>query len=204
MEYIITAFISYLLGSINTAYFIAKANGFDIRERGSRNAGASNIKVNFGWPLAIFTGLCDMAKAIVAIKLSTYLFPGNEIIPFLAGAMAIVGHIYPFYMGFHGGKGFASYIGVLLALNWKLAIAVMVMTVIITFLSNYIAVATLIVLTFAPIYYIYTKSAVGVILIITAVSALIAYKHRVNVKRIMKGEEMGFREKKDKQKESSE
>ena len=198
MEYLITSLISYFLGSFNTAYFIAKANGFDIRERGSRNAGASNIKVNFGWPLAILTGLCDMAKAIIAIRLSSYLYPGNELIPFLAGAMAIIGHIYPFYMGFHGGKGFASYIGMLIGLNWKLALAVMVVTAIVSLLSNYIAVGTLAVLAIAPICYIYMKANPVSICIITAISALIAYKHRVNVKRIMAGEEMGIFERKGK------
>ena len=96
MEYFVTAIISYLLGTINAAYFIGKAHGFDIRERGSHNAGASNIKVNFGWGAAAFTCLCDMFKAIVAVKLCTYLYPDNEIIPFLAGAMAVIGHIFPF------------------------------------------------------------------------------------------------------------
>ncbi len=198
MEYLIISLISYFLGSFNMAYFIARANGFDIRERGSRNAGASNIKVNFGWPLAILTGLCDMAKAIIAIRLSSYLYPGNELIPFLAGAMAIIGHIYPFYMGFHGGKGFASYIGMLIGLNWKLALAVMVVTAIVSLLSNYIAVGTLAVLAIAPICYIYMKANPVSICIITAISALIAYKHRVNVKRIMAGEEMGIFERKGK------
>ncbi len=198
MEYLITSLISYFLGSFNMAYFIARANGFDIRERGSRNAGASNIKVNFGWPLAILTGLCDMAKAIIAIRLSSYLYPGNELIPFLAGAMAIIGHIYPFYMGFHGGKGFASYIGMLIGLNWKLALAVMAVTAIVSLLSNYIAVGTLAVLAIAPICYIYMKANPVSICIITAISALIAYKHRVNVKRIMAGEEMGIFERKGK------
>ena len=70
MEYIYTAIISYLLGSINTAYILAKSKGFDIRERGSNNAGASNIKLNLGWGAAVVTGLCDMLKAIIAIKLS--------------------------------------------------------------------------------------------------------------------------------------
>ena len=201
MEYIVTSLLSYLLGSINTAYFIAKANGFDIRERGSKNAGASNVKVNFGWPLAILTCLCDMAKAIIAIRLSSYLFPGNEIIPFLAGAIAILGHIFPFYMGFHGGKGFASYLGMLIGLNWKLALVVMAVTGIVSLLSNYIAVGTLAVLAIAPIYYIYTKADPASIAIITAISAFIAYKHRINVQRIMAGEEMGIFERKNRKTE---
>ena len=108
MKYLITAIISYLLGSINTAYLFGKAHGMDIREKGSKNAGASNVKVNFGWAAGIFTGLCDMAKAIIAMKLCGHLYPDSEIIPYLAGAMTIVGHIFPVYMGVKGGKGVAS------------------------------------------------------------------------------------------------
>ncbi|MBR5341984.1 MAG: glycerol-3-phosphate 1-O-acyltransferase PlsY [Erysipelotrichaceae bacterium] len=201
MEYIYTAIISYLLGSINTAYILAKSKGFDIRERGSNNAGASNVKLNLGWGAAVVTGLCDMLKAIIAIKLSSYLFPDNEVIPFLAGAMAIVGHIFPFYMGFRGGKGFASYLGMLLALNWKLALVMMALTVIVTFITNYIALATLCTVTIVPLYYIYMKANPICIAILLAVTVLIYYKHRINIQRIIRHEEIGFRDKKKKETE---
>lgn len=190
MEYIYTSLISYLLGSFNIAYFVSKAHGFDIRETGSRNAGASNMKVNFGWGAGIMTCLVDMAKAIIAMKLCAYLFPNNEIIPVLAGAMAIVGHIYPFYMGFHGGKGFASYIGMLLGLNWKFALVIMALTAIVTLISNYIVVGTLTTMAVVPLYLIFTKANIYVILIVTAVSALITYKHRINIRRIINHEEI--------------
>ncbi|MBQ2658744.1 MAG: glycerol-3-phosphate acyltransferase [Erysipelotrichaceae bacterium] len=190
MEYIYTSLISYLLGSFNIAYFVSKAHGFDIRETGSRNAGASNMKVNFGWGAGIMTCLVDMAKAIIAMKLCAYLFPNNEIIPVLAGAMAVVGHIYPFYMGFHGGKGFASYIGMLLGLNWKFALVIMALTAIVTLISNYIVVGTLTTMAVVPLYLIFTKANIYVILIVTAVSALITYKHRINIRRIINHEEI--------------
>ena len=203
MNYVITSLISYLAGSINPAYFIAKANGFDIRERGSMNAGASNIKVNFGWGAGVFTALCDMLKAIIAIKVSGYLFPGDEVIPFFAGAMAIVGHIFPFYLGFKGGKGFASFIGMLLAINWKLALAVMALTAIIAFVTNYIVMATLTVICIPPIYYLYHKANIYVVLILVAVALLIAYKHRVNIGRILRHEEIGVFDRKKKEDHST-
>ena len=190
MEYVYTSLISYLLGSLNIAYFVSKAHGFDIRETGSRNAGASNMKVNFGWGAGIMTCLVDMAKAIIAMKLCAYLFPNNEIIPVLAGAMTVVGHIYPFYMGFHGGKGFASYIGMLLGLNWKFALVIMALTAIVTLISNYIVVGTLTTMAVVPLYLIFTRANIYVILIVTAVSALIVYKHRINIRRIINHEEI--------------
>ena len=190
--------ISYLLGSFNIAYFIAKANGFDIRERGSRNAGASNMKVNFGWWAGILTALVDMLKAIIAVRLCSYLFPDDEIIPFLAGAMTIVGHIFPFYMGFRGGKGFASYLGMVIAINWKLALAVMALTAIVTYVTNYIVIGTFSVITVVPLYYIFNKASIGIIAILVAVALLMLYKHRINIKRIISHEEIGLREKKKK------
>ena len=199
MEYVYTSLISYLLGSFNIAYFVSKAHGFDIRETGSRNAGASNMKVNFGWGAGILTCLVDMAKAIIAMKLCAYLFPNNEIIPALAGAMTIVGHIYPFYMGFHGGKGFASYIGMLLGLNWKFALAIMALTALVTLISNYIVVGTLTTMVVVPLYLIYIKANIYVILIVAAVSALIVYKHRINIRRIINHEEIVVFERKKKE-----
>ena len=198
MNYIYTSIISYLLGSFNIAYFIAKANGFDIRERGSRNAGASNMKVNFGWWAGILTALVDMLKAIIAVRLCSYLFPDDEIIPFLAGAMTIVGHIFPFYMGFRGGKGFASYLGMVIAINWKLALAVMALTAIVTYVTNYIVIGTFSVITVVPLYYIFNNASIGIIAILVAVALLMLYKHRINIKRIISHEEIGLREKKKK------
>ncbi|MBR0137847.1 MAG: glycerol-3-phosphate acyltransferase [Erysipelotrichaceae bacterium] len=204
MDYLYTILISYLFGSFNTAYFIGKVHGFDIRERGSHNAGASNIKVNFGWAAGIFTGLCDALKAVAAVKLCGYLFKGNEIIPFLAGAVAVIGHMYPFYMGFKGGKGYASYIGMMAALNiFPVTVAISVITIIVSALTNYIAAGTLAALLIAPAYYIYTKANPYVIAIVTGISLLIAFKHRVNVKRIINHEEIGiFERKKEKESES--
>ena len=192
MKYIITSIISYLFGSINTAYIISRTQGFDIRERGSHNPGASNMKLTFGWPAAIFTGLCDMLKAILAIKLCSMLFKGDEVIPHLAGAMAVIGHIYPFYMGFKGGKGYASYVGMMIALNFKVALVVMAVTVIVTMASNYIAIGTYAALLIAPIYYIWTKASLPVTCIIVAISAFIGIKHLHNIKKIMNHEEIGL------------
>ena len=196
MNYLVTAIISYLLGSINTAYIFGRLHGLDIREKGSRNAGASNIKVNFGWAAGIFTGLCDMAKAIIAMRLCGYLFPGNELIPFLAGAMAIVGHIFPFYMDFRGGKGFASYLGMMVGIDYRFGLIIVALTIVLTFLTNYVAVATAIILIIVPLYFIYIKADIAIIIILIAVSLLIACKHRINFIRLKNHEEMGLREKK--------
>lgn len=198
MNYIFTALISYLFGSFNTAYFLGKAKGFDIRERGSHNAGASNIKVNLGWGAAILTGLADMFKAILSILLCSYLFPDDPLISFLAGAMAVVGHIFPFYMDFKGGKGYASYLGMLLGLDYKIALLAMALTVILSLLSNYIAIGTYAALLVVPVCFILKGESGAPLIVLILVSALIAFKHRVNIRRILRHEEIGIREKKEK------
>ena len=198
MKYLITAIISYLLGSINTAYLFGKAHGMDIREKGSKNAGASNVKVNFGWAAGIFTGLCDMAKAIIAMKLCGHLYPDSEIIPYLAGAMTIVGHIFPFYMGFKGGKGFASYLGMMIGIDLKFGLIIVALTIIVAFASDYVAVATLTIIVIVPLYFIFTKANIAIILIMIAISLLIGYKHKINIQRLMKHEEMGILDRRSK------
>lgn len=196
MKYFTTAIIGYLIGSFSTAYFIGRAKGIDIREKGSNNAGASNIKVNFGWGLGIVTALVDMFKAFAAITICRNLFPNDEIIPFLAGAMAVIGHMFPFYLNFRAGKGFATYIGMVLTVNWKLGLAIMLMTAIVTVVSNYIFIATVATVTVVPVYYICTKADIPIIAILIVLGLIIIYKHKINFIRLINHEEIGLREKK--------
>ena len=195
-EYLLTILIGYALGCFNTAYFISKAKGFDIRDTGSGNAGASNIKIALGWKYGILTALTDILKSAAAVYICSRLFPDNQIVPFLAGAMAVVGHIFPFYMNFKGGKGYASYFGMILAVNWKLALALAVLGVMITLISNYIALATLSTVVVTPAYYFFLHASIYIIVILLILAALMFYKHRINIQRIIRPEEIGLRKKK--------
>ena len=192
-EYLITCLIGYVLGCFNTAYVIGKIKGFDIRDTGSGNAGASNIKIALGWKFGAIVAFVDILKSFLAVYICRYLFPNNEIIPFLAGAMAIIGHIFPFYMKFKGGKGFACYIGMLLAINWKLLLVLIIIGVIITVVTNYIALATIFTATATPAYYIYLKANVYIIVILIVLLIIILFKHRINIQRIIRHEEIGLR-----------
>ena len=105
MEYICCGLIWYFIGTINPSYFIAKRRGFDIRTKGSGNAGASNALILFGKLLGIICALLDIAKAYLAILLTEALFPEFRYAYAITGVACVIGHIFPFYMKFKGGKG---------------------------------------------------------------------------------------------------
>lgn len=195
MKYIIVSIIGYLLGCFNTAYFISKAKGFDIRDTGSGNAGASNIKMQLGWSFGALTAFVDILKAILSVLIASYLYPNDEVIRYLAGVMAIFGHIFPFYMNFKGGKGFACYLGMLIAVNYKLAIVIIIIGLLITVITNYISLATMFTAIATPIYYIYIKSSVYIIGLLVFIGIIILYKHKINIIRIINHEEAGLRKK---------
>ena len=121
-QVLIAIFIGYIFGCFQTSYFISKKFGNkDIREIGSGNAGASNVTSEMGWKLGIITGIVDVIKAVIPVKLMIFIFPEHyQQIELMAitGMASVVGHIYPFFMEFKGGKGVACYIGLLLAIDW--------------------------------------------------------------------------------------
>ena len=194
MNYLICIIIGYFFGCINFAYIISKIKGFDIREKGSGNACASNVTIALGWGYGALTAILDILKGFLAVTVCRNLFPDLIVAPYLAGACAVVGHIFPFYMHFKGGKGFASYMGMLLAFSWKLALAMAVVTIVVTLITNYISLATLSVSVITPAYYLYKGLEMLPLLILVALMLLIIYKHKINIQRIINHEEIGLRD----------
>ena len=103
MGYLVCALIGYLIGTINPSYIYGKIRGFDIRRRGSGNAGASNATTVLGKKVGVVCALCDILKAVLAYKLVQMLFPALPIAGMLSGIACVAGHIFPFWMGFKGG-----------------------------------------------------------------------------------------------------
>lgn len=193
MTNILAIIIGYLLGTVNPAFIAGKLHGFDIRTRGSMNAGASNAKITLGWPYFIISLVYDACKAILSMVIVKYLLNGEDIAVVLAGVAAVYGHCYPFYLGFKGGKGFASYIGMSLFINFPVAAIIIIIGLIGAFAFNYIVVATVFLTVAFPIY-LYAKALVSfeVLLVIVAGSAIILWKHRVNAVKLYNGEEIGI------------
>ena len=195
-QYLISALIGYGLGCINPAYLYGKAKGIDIRESGSNNPGASNAKIHFGWKVGVLTAIFDILKGFLPVILFHYLFPDQPNYGYLAGFMAVLGHLYPFYMGFKGGKGLASYTGFLLATNWKVALGLVVWGIIITLSSGYIVFATFSFIIIGPILLIYFKASKFVIGLFLILSGIMLYKHKINIIRLMNGEEISLKKSK--------
>ena len=192
MAYILAILGGYLLGCSNMAYWLSKGRGVDLRSGGSGNLGASNAVTMMGWKAGVITALHDGAKAFLAVLLFRFIFRDVEAIGTVAGVAAVYGHIFPFYLKFKGGKGLASYVGLLVALNWKLAIVLFVVLAVATVVTDYIVVGTVLVVLIAPIFYA-VSGCVTTALILLAASLLMIWKHRINYVRIYKGTEVGLR-----------
>ena len=151
MQYVIAAVLGYLLGCSNMAFYLAKIKKADLTKAGTGNLGASNATVLLGWKAGILVAVHDAGKALLAVLLAAWLFPGTENIGALAGIASVLGHIFPFYLKFRGGKGFASYIGMTIALNWKLALCVLAAVVLVTLITDYIVCGTVTTLVAVPV-----------------------------------------------------
>lgn len=198
MRYILCFLIGYVLGTVNYAYIIGRIKGFDIRTKGSTNAGASNATVTMGWKIGVIVGLCDILKAFASVIIVKFIFPELEFAGVIAGVSCILGHIFPFYLNFRGGKGFASYLGMILALDWRFFLIIGVSIIIITVVTDYIALATLTTVVVYPLYLIFTRIEIIVLLIVTVASIVMIFKHISNIKKIISGQEIGLRSSKAK------
>lgn len=192
MEYILAIAAGYLLGCSNMAYYLAKIKKADLRSAGSGNLGASNATVLLGWKAGVLTALHDIGKAALAVLLMKWLFPETLHIGAVAGVTCVLGHIFPFYLKFKGGKGFASYFGMTLALNWKLALCVGIAIVVVTFVTDYIVCGTVTTIVTVPVYMGITTSWL-LAMILCVATAVIFYKHRENFPRMLNGTELGLR-----------
>jgi glycerol-3-phosphate acyltransferase PlsY len=193
MNYLTCILIGYFLGNINAAYIISKLKGFDIRTKGSNNAGASNATIIMGWKIGVTVAIIDILKAFLAVSIVKSLFPNLELAAIIAGTSCVIGHIFPILMRFRGGKGLASYIGMILAIDWRVFIVVGLIIILVTVISNYIALATLTTVTIYPIYLYFIKENIISIVILAIVAVIMYYKHISNIQRILSGTETGLR-----------
>lgn len=193
MCYFAAALIGYALGCLNLAYLLAKRRGVDITAGGTGNPGASNATILMGWRAGVLVAIHDAGKALAAVILAKLLFPEADGVAVVAGAACVLGHIFPVFLKFKGGKGFASYIGMILALNWKFALLVIAAVVLITVVLDYLVLGTTFTVISLPIYLAVVSAGWIAITAACIATAVIICKHRVNYVRIFKGTEIGLR-----------
>lgn len=182
--------LGYFMGTVNPAYVFSRMKGFDIRDRGSGNAGASNAVVMLGKAIGVLCALLDIFKAFLAFKLCKFLFPAMKMAGMLAGVGCILGHIFPVWMGFRGGKGLACLAGTILAYDWRLFLILLACEVVFVLLAGYICLVTLSAsMVFPAIYWLQSGEVMATVGLL-AVAAVMFVKHIDNLKRISRGHEV--------------
>ena len=190
MQYLLSALLGYCFGNINPAYIISKAKGFDIRDKGTGNAGASNTVILVGKLAGFAVALTDILKAACAWWLCRWLFPVLKISGMLGGVAALLGHMFPVFLHFRGGRGLACLGGLALAYDWKVLLLMLGIALFIGLVTNYVCIATVSMSVIFPLY-VGLSSAFWLGAAILAIPAgPIFCKHLVNFRRIRTGEEL--------------
>jgi len=189
---ILTILLCYLIGSLNLSYFISKSHGYDIREHGSGNAGASNVVIMMGKKIGLFVAIVDILKAYLVVSLTLRFFNDSAIMGAIAGTSVILGHIFPFYMGFKGGKGLATLGGTILAYDPKVFIILLTIAIILAVVVNYICIVPMTMSVVFACIYGYTKKSLWSFLILMIAAIVMNLKHIENIKRIKAGTEAHF------------
>lgn len=187
MPELLAAILGYLLGSIPFGLLITRAAGLgDVRAIGSHSIGATNVLRTGRRELAALTLLLDAGKGVAAVLAARYLF--GEQAALVAGLAALVGHLFPVWLGFRGGKGIATYIGVLAGLNWIVAILFCVTWLIVAVARRYSSLASLTAAAASPVF-AWIWSGPTLAALCAALTVLVYYKHWANILRLMEGTE---------------
>ena len=189
MEYVYAFLVGYAAGCFNLAYLLSVSRGTSIKDVGNGNPGASNVTMHFGVKAGVCVALCDILKALLPALLLTHFFPSFQYMAVVTGCGAVIGHMFPPYMNFRGGKGFASYIGMSIAVDWKVTLIVLALAVFLALLLDYIVIATFTVTTVTPfmILLFWNCSPAGfyTLCCMYCVTAIILIKHIPNSKKIV-------------------
>ena len=186
------ALIGYIVGTINPSYIIAKAKKFDIRKDGSGNAGGSNALITMGKKIGALCMIFDIVKAFIVVKLSMILLPNEILAGAVSTAAVILGHIFPLWMGFKGGKGLACLGGSLLAYSPVIGLIFLAIEFVLALIVDYICVVPITAsVAFPVVYYLRGGNIYGALLLGVAAVAML-YRHRENLARIKAGKEAHF------------
>lgn len=201
---IIVAIISYLIGSIMfSVIFTKKIAGFDVRTRGSGNAGSTNVLRTAGKKVAIITLICDILKGVVAVligyivgKLTKASVETSQMLILTAGVMVVLGHTFPIFFKLKGGKGVATSLGVLLMINWKIGLICLVFALLIMAVSRMVSLGSISAAILFPVLcifinenYLIKANHFGYVLFGIILCLLVAFNHRSNLKRMINGKE---------------
>lgn len=196
---IIALLIGYAIGCIQTAYFVGKIYGIDIREHGSKNAGMTNVTRTVGKKAGAFVFIVDIFKSVAAFAIASIIFEGGgtffpagefgALPGIYAGIGAVLGHSFPAFLKFRGGKGVSCIIGLIIMLDWRIALIVFLVGIGPFAITRYISLGSLIVTFVAPTAMLFLGYKTEEIAVMTAISSVIWFMHRSNIKRLLTGKE---------------
>ena len=177
--------VAYLLGSISPSILLAKASGKDIKKEGSGNAGTTNTLRVLGAKAALITLIVDVGKGVLAVTIAFLI--STEQAAMLAALFAFIGHVWPVFFGFKGGKGVAVAFGVILRLDWKLALVMLAIIAVTVLLTRYVSLGSIVTAASFPFvcHFMYREFVpVGIVM-----ALILIFKHSGNIKRLIAGEE---------------
>lgn len=198
---VITAIIAYLIGSVNFSVILSKKMaGFDVREKGSGNAGTTNMLRSVGKKAAALTLICDVLKGVVAILIAMFIgwafkVENQSLLVQIAGIAVVLGHTFPIFFGFKGGKGVATSLGILVMSNWQIGLICLVFGVLLIALTRMVSLGSCAAAVLFPVLtlfitdnYIVSQGS-GYLIYSIILAVIVLFNHRSNIKRIMNGTE---------------
>lgn len=191
---VVSSVIAYLLGSVNTAIIISALKGMDIRKEGSGNAGATNTLRVMGKKAALLVALFDGLKGVVAVLIARLLCSvfgsGAPEAYYFAAVFVMLGHVYPLYFSFRGGKGVMTTIAVIFMLDWRIGLILFGLCIAIMLVTRYVSLGSCIGAVMFPVFVAIFHAGDTVFLVTSVfIGALAVFKHRSNIARLVKGTE---------------
>ena len=200
--YIIIAIIAYVIGSINFSVLISKKMaGFDVREKGSGNAGTTNMLRSVGKKAAAITLVCDILKGVIAVLIAVIVgkFVKNidrALLTQIAGILVVLGHTFPIFFEFKGGKGVATSLGVIMIINWKIGLICLIFAIAIMAFSKMVSMGSVgaailfpVLTLFIDTNFIVEASGMKYFIFSIILAAIVIFNHRANIQRIANGTE---------------
>lgn len=190
VEIIAVVILSYLLGSINSSILIGRFYGKDIRKFGSGNAGLTNTVRVLGKKAAIFVLIGDVLKGVAACLLSSVIIQEPSFEPYILGGLfAIIGHNWPLYFGFRGGKGALTAVAIAFMIDPFTAALLLIVFITVLLVFRYVSLATITTGVFYPVLSFLITNDIYILVYSALITIIIIYKHRSNIKRLISKEE---------------
>ncbi len=188
-----TFIIAYFLGSIPFGLILTKISGAgDLRKVGSGNIGATNVLRTGRKGLALATLLCDLLKGVAAVLIARYLY--GDYIAMLAALFVVLGHVFPIWLRFHGGKGVATTFGAFFALDWEFGLIICAIWLMVFFITRFSSLSAIMSICYSPVI-AYLMDGYLTALLCLSIAGIIIFSHRQNIMRLISGTELSFRKK---------